>query len=108
MTNKTADTYTATIYIAGDLDKARDVVRKFCMEGFCVTVTQTEFFYTMGSEAGVAVGLINYPRFPVAPHALRATAYRLGQALLEELCQGSYTVVCPDQTEFVSRRPYDQ
>lgn len=50
-----------------------DYVKQLCQKhvdkiGLCVTVTETDYIYTNGSEKGVIVGLINYPRFPIAKH----------------------------------------
>ncbi len=57
-----------SIFIAGDYDKAHEICRAHCdAVGLCVTVTATSYIYTGGEEAGVIVGLINYPRFPSEP-----------------------------------------
>jgi hypothetical protein len=70
MTRNEAPTFTAAIYIAGDLNAARATCRDFCMTSLCVTIEPVEFIYTGGSETGVRVGLINYPRFPAEPDAI--------------------------------------
>lgn len=97
-------TYTATVYIAGDLHQAKSALRRFVMEGLCVTVTPTTFIYTGGAEEGVAVGLINYPRFPKDDEVIWETAIRLGMALLDDLCQMSFSVVAPDKTHWFTRK----
>lgn len=98
-------TYTASIYIGGDLDTARRVCREFCYaQGECVTVEPLEFIYTGACETGVRVGLINYPRFPKEPAEIWDRAWALANLLLEALCQHSFTVVATDRTEFFSRR----
>ena len=97
-------TYTATIYIAGDLAKITDVCRKFCLRGLCVSITPTEYVFTGGSETGAAVGLINYPRFPSEPEAIKATAIELATVLMAECFQRSCTVVCTDGTEFLQNK----
>lgn len=100
-----ANTYTAQIYIGGDLDTARRVCRDFCYsEGLCVTVEPVEFIYTGASETGVRVGLINYPRFPAEPAAIWAQAWTLAELLMQALAQHSFTIVATDKTEFFSRR----
>jgi hypothetical protein len=64
-----------TIFVAGDIAAARAVVRRFCYEhSACFTITPTEFVYTGGEEVGVAIGLVNYPRFPGEPLWARAEA----------------------------------
>lgn len=93
------------IFIAGDHAQAKQVCREFCFEqGLCVTVEQVAYVYTGGEEAGVRVGLINYPRFPTEKSLLRNTAMALAVRLMEALCQHSYSIVGPDETEWVSRR----
>jgi hypothetical protein len=93
------------IYIAGDVDKARDVCRSFCYrEGFCVTVTATEYIYTEGSEIGVVVGIINYPRFPVSKVELLDKTSRLAVELREELCQKSFTITDGEKSHWDSIR----
>lgn len=104
MTERSAPTFTATIYIAGDLATARQVCREFCLVGLCVTVESTEFIYTGGAEAGVRVGLLNYPRFPADPSLILAHARTLADLLRESLCQHSWLIVTPDQTIWNSTR----
>lgn len=104
---KTAPTWYANIWIAGDHTVALQACRYFCQEGLCVTVTPTTYVYTGGSEEGVCVRLINYPRFPSDPVALRDKAERLAEYLKAELFQGSCSIEFPDETVFVSTRPQD-
>lgn len=99
-------TFTARIYVAGDRAIAEQACRDFCFEvGLCVTVEPTRYIYTGGDEAGVVVGLVNYPRFPSDPESIRAKAKQLATLLMERCCQWSALVVCPDQTEWITRRP---
>lgn len=106
MTATTAPSYPVSIFIAGDYDRARQIVREFCMnEGACVTVTPTSYIYTGGEEAGVILGLINYPRFPAEPAGILAKAQRLASDLMNGLCQQSYTIQTPTETLWYSRRP---
>lgn len=94
------------IFIAGDLAQAKQICREFCFDvGLCVTVEPVAYIYTGGEEAGVRVGLINYPRFPATQDDLAAKAHKLADALMHGLCQHSYSVVGPEQTEWFSRRP---
>lgn len=100
-----APTYTAAIYIAGDLTAARAICRQHCMDaGLCVTVEPVEFIYTGGSETGVRVGLINYPRFPAEPEGIFAKAEALAVLLKDALCQHSLSIVAPDKTVWLSWR----
>ena len=90
---RTCPAHPVTIYMAGDIAKARGVCRRFCDDiGLCVTLTPTEYIYTNGQEAGFAVGLINYARFPSAPVEVEAKAEELADQLREYLGQDSYTI----------------
>lgn len=92
-------TYVATIFIAGDYATAKQVCREFCYAvGLCVTVEPTAYIYTGGEEAGVRVGLINYPRFQAEPAAIRDRAFDLANHLREALCQRSWSVVTSEET----------
>jgi hypothetical protein len=104
MMRTVSTTYTAAIYIAGDLNGARAACRDFCMTGLCVTIEPVEFIYTGGSETGVRVGLINYPRFPAEPDAIWAKAEALADRLMNDLCQHSYSIVATDKTVWKTRR----
>jgi hypothetical protein len=97
------------IFIAGDLAQAKQACREYCFAvGLCVTVEPVTYIYTGGEEEGVRVGLINYPRFPADKATIRAKAKELADKLLERLCQHSYSIVGPDETEWFSRRPEAQ
>lgn len=91
--------YPITIFVAGDADAAREACRAFCDHvGFCVTVTPTDYVYTNGSEPGVAVGLINYPRFPLEPEDLLQAAESLAWHLVGSLEQRSCSIQTPAAT----------
>lgn len=99
ITTKSAPTYQAQIYIAGDIGRIKQICAAYCMEvGLCVTVEPVDFVYTGGAESGARIGLINYPRFPNEPQAIRETAIALADRLRTELFQHSYSIVMPDET----------
>lgn len=103
-----AATWYANIWMAGDYAHAVQSCRAFCIDvGLCVTVTPTTYVYTGGSETGVCVRLINYPRFPKVPDELEATAKQLAAHLCCALCQQSYSIEFPEITLWVSLRPED-
>jgi hypothetical protein len=103
-----APSYPVSIFIAGDYDEARDICRAFCdEEGLCVTVTPTAYIYTGGEEAGVIVGLINYPRFPTQPRDIDTVATLLALELMHKLEQESVTVQTPEITHWFSIRTAD-
>lgn len=100
-----APTYTVRLYLSGPIEVAKQVIRQDCLEaGLCVTVEPTTFIYTGGEEAGYAVGLLNYPRFPSDPDALTARARALALRLLEATFQHSALVVAPGTTEWITKR----
>lgn len=102
-TEKTA-TYWATIYISGPLSVIEQTCRQECMKGLCVTVDPTRFIYTGGEETGAAIGLVNYPRFPVSNEDLYLKAECLALTLLETTCQHSVMIVTPDKTVWHTKR----
>lgn len=82
------------VFMAGDIEHAKQIVRRFCIDTpICVTVTPTTFVYTGGEESGFVVGFRNYPRFPTDPYSLRAAAADLAERLREALGQRSYMSV---------------
>jgi hypothetical protein len=94
------------IFMAGDLAQAKQMCREYCFAiGLCVTIEPTTYIYTGGEEEGFRIGLINYPRFPGTEDSLRARANELADLLMKRLCQHSYSIVGPRETEWVSRRP---
>lgn len=108
MIEKTEPTYQVMIYIAGDLATARQSLRCQCHEkGLCVTLTATDYVYTAGMEAGVEVGLRNYPRFPSSRESLVQRAETVAMRLMDDLNQDSVLIVAPETTQWFSRRRED-
>lgn len=104
-TIKTAPTFEAQIYIAGDVARVRQTCAAFCLDvSLCVTVEPLDFVYTGGMESGARIGLINYPRFPADPEQIREKATALADLLRQELSQHSYSIVCSDETIWNSIR----
>ena len=104
----TVDTYTATIYCGlrewyeveiHHPAEAREICQDFVDEvGLCVTVTETTFIYTKGSEPGLIIGLINYPRYPSTPAQTQDKAILLARKLMEAFNQQRMSIVMPDKT----------
>jgi hypothetical protein len=108
MRREQTSSYPVSIFVAGDVSEAREICRAFCdEEGLCVTVTPTTYVYTDGEEAGVIVGLINYPRFPSEPSDIVTAAKLLALELMHKLGQESVTVQTPDETCWFSIRTAD-
>ena len=103
--------YPVSIFIATGFatpEQTRRICRDFCDNvGLCVTVTETHYCYTGDEEAGVIVGMINYPRFPSTPESIWSRAEALGERLCAGLRQQSYTIQAPDKTVWFSHRPED-
>ena len=105
MQHETADTYWVKLYLAGPIEIAKHVLRAECLtEGLCVTIEPTLFIYTGGEEAGYVVGLVNYPRFPSSPQAIRDRASALMHKLLDATFQHSAMMMTPETTEWISKR----
>jgi hypothetical protein len=96
------------LFIAGDINTARQTCRRFCLTGFCVTITPTEFIYTYGAEQGVRIGIINYPKFSLSWDELWLKAEALSSVLLDDLCQGALCMVGDEKTIWVTRHTQDQ
>jgi hypothetical protein len=93
-----------TIYIAGDYERAKETCRKWCDKGGCVSIWKADYIYTGGEESGLVVRLINYPRFDKTSNELIAEGLELGEELMVDLHQTSFSVVGPLHTFWVSRR----
>lgn len=105
MITKSCDTYAVKLYLAGPIEVAKQVIRQEVLrEGLCVTIEPTLFLYTGGEETGYVVGLVNYPRFPSDPEAIRERARGLMHRLLEATFQHSALMVANDVTEWISKR----
>lgn len=99
-------TYQATIYIAGsEADALRHIRSRCYARGMCVTVTPTRFVYTGGEETGLAIGFIQYPRFPCSEESIFEAALVLARELITILNQKSASVVGTDRTEWISLLP---
>lgn len=99
-----APTWYAKIYLAGDIEMAKQVCREDCFrEGLCVTIEPCEYIYTGGQEAGYCVGLINYPRFPSEPESITQRAKTLALLLMERTFQLSALVTTPTETVWLTR-----
>lgn len=101
-------TWQATIYVGlqehydgpiHSVDEIAKACHDYCDEiGLCVTVTPLQFVYSRGGEPGVAVGLINYPRFPKNFTYLKTLALGLADKLRQAMGQYRVSVVMPDET----------
>lgn len=98
-------TWTAQIWVAGDIIQARQKLRELCFpKGLCATITPTEYMYAGGEELGFVIGMIQYPPFMESELSLLRKAERVGKALAENAMQWSFTIVTPTATFYYSRR----
>jgi len=88
--------YTDMIHPMTDVEKICDDFVNEVKD--CVTITPTQFRYVDGSEPGVIVGFINYPRFPRKPEEIEDRALQLAEELMVGLEQNRVTVTTPTQT----------
>jgi hypothetical protein len=87
--------------------EAMELAQRYCNANkLCVTVTPTQFVYSGDNEPGVAVGLINYPRFPSTPEVIGDHALRLAEHFLKEFKQYKVCVVFPGNTVMLSQEPF--
>jgi hypothetical protein len=101
-----SESYWAKIFIAGPILIAEQSLRELTFEGLCVNVYVNKYIYKGGEETGYVVELINYPRFPCTPDDIRKKAFDIGNKLMIDTYQSSFTVMYPDTTEFYSRRDW--
>lgn len=94
--------------MAGDLAMAKQIIREYCLTGFCVSVETVDYIYTMGEESGFVARVINYPRFERAPSEIKERSMSLAINLIIGLHQGSCSIVFSDETVFMSRRDKDK
>lgn len=106
MNDGRVETIRFDIFMAGDIAQAKQVCREYCYDvGLCVTIEPVDYIYTGGEESGFRIGLINYPRFPTDERDLKEKAGDLVLLLMRRLCQHSWTIVGPRETDWFSRRP---
>ena len=102
-------THIITLYISGPRNIAEQVCREYCYgKKLCVTIEDTAFIYMGGQEAGIRIGLLNYPRFPSTPEWLLEAATELAKLLIERLYRDSALIVNsnPATTTWITRREH--
>lgn len=89
-----SDGHLVRLYIGGDLTVAKQVIGKFCRDnGWCVTVTPTDYIYSGGQESGIIVECICYPRFETTFEQNANKMRKLADELVISLNQKSYTIL---------------
>lgn len=100
------ETAYATLHMAGDINHARALTRKFVMRGACVQLAPCDYVYTGGVESGFTARVICYPRFPKTLEDLTHEAVALGDFLAEELGQVSFSVETSEKTYYFTHPTY--
>ena len=100
---------TFELYMAGDINDAkRFLVKTASIQGNCWSIEPTEYIYSGGREQGFIVRYINYPKHPKTYSELEEECKNLAIHLMTELGQGSCSIVGPEETIFLTRRPKDE
>lgn len=86
-----------------DYNKLYYDVYKVCQDycnniGWCVSLEKICYIYKNGSEMGMTVNIINYPRFPKTIEELENRTLELAKLLIVELDQCHLTVTMPNKT----------
>ena len=97
--------YTSSYYNVADVWR---IVDKFNNEIInAVTVTPLTFRYVDGSEPGVAVGFIQYPRFTYPEEKIKQRAMELARRLKVGLNQERVSIVFPNETIMLENEDND-
>ena len=103
--SKEEPAWSAFVYVAGDYNTSEMALRDICFpSGLCVTIEKVKYIFGGGSEDGVRVGLIQYPKFPESIECLMEKAEMIGKKLCEANFQFSFTIVSDDRNVYYSRR----
>lgn len=111
-TYTTVTSYNYTLYIGlkdrasgliYDKKDALNVIQDYCdKNGLCVSVTDVDYIYTNGNEPGLALGFINYPRFPKADVSIKKDVITIAQLLMTQLSQIRASIVHKDSTIMIT------
>ena len=99
--------YWVRIYISGPIDMIKQVCREYVLCGLCVTITPTTYIFSHGEEEGAMIELIRYPKYPDSPgdeSDCWDVMCELAEFICDNIHQGSYTVMDPDQAITFDRR----
>jgi hypothetical protein len=79
--------------------KYKDYLREYCdTNGACFSVTDIDYIYTHGSESGVKITLINYPRFPNSQYIILDNMIEVAKELKHIGNQKRCSIVSKDVT----------
>lgn len=98
--------FSACIEIAGDIATAKMIInKKFYTTGACVTVEPLTFIYTGGTEEGMRIKFINYPRFPSTEESVKDAAVSMASDLMVELNQKTAIVLTTMENIWLNAKP---
>ena len=98
--------FSACIEMAGDIATAKMIInKKFYTMGACVTVEPLTFIYTGGTEEGMRIKFINYPRFPATEEAVKEATMSLAGELMRELNQKTAVVLTTAENIWLNAKP---
>lgn len=103
MTEQECRSFTAHIFVAGDIEAAKEICAQYVECGWCVSVSACDFFYTGGNEPGIDVCCINYARFPEDYAHITEKAKELARRLIAGLAQQSASVVTDFQSFYITQ-----
>ncbi len=87
------ETFYATLHIAGSYEDAIRFCKKYSYcHGSCFQLTKCLYQYTGGTEDGMTVRVIDYPRFPKDHYEILKSFTDFACSLATELCQKSFTI----------------
>lgn len=104
----TAKSFFATIHIAGSITSAKNLCRHWAMRGACVQIEPCSYVYTGGTEEGMTVRIMQYPRFQRPEQEIMEMAEELGKYLAQELCQISFSIETPYNTTYYQAEGYEK
>lgn len=98
--------FSACIEMAGDIATAKMIInKKFYTTGACVTVEPLTFIYTGGTEEGMRIKFINYPRFPSSSKEVTDRAIDMAGLLMKELNQKTAIVLTTEDNIWLNELP---
>jgi len=86
------------------IEDVRNICKNYVNEiKDCITITPTEYIYVDGTEPGVIIGYINYPRFPRTSKELKRRAFGLAKILLKDLNQNRISITTKNKTYMLEK-----
>lgn len=96
------ETHTGIVHSFEDI---RFICQKYVDRiGQCVNISNTEFVYTNGTEPGVRIEFIQYPRFPLFHDEIKSQAIELATELMYKFNQLRVSIVTSSDTYMISNK----